>query len=363
MLGSGRDNLILAAPGEAQRAERARHFCAEFCRPGGRPKYVLGRNVYTRSVAERVVLAGIIDDYADADRHLGLPVVRATDVPRDALVLNAAGGRPLTARRHLDALGLENLDYFAFLKWSGLPLAPVVFNDGFAQDHAAHAAEYEWIVGRVEDESSRLVLRKLISFRLKYDIELLDGFESRLEAQYFEDFLKLRTEGESFVDIGGYDGANSLEFIRRCPGYGVIHVFEPEAANYRACVATLAGRANVHVHQVGLAAAPGSVRLASSGSTARIADEGASIAVKRLDDVIHEVPTFIKMDVEGVEAAVIEGAGEIIRRHRPRLAICVYHNAGDFWRIPRQVLALRADYRIHVRHYTESIYETVMFFV
>lgn len=363
MLDEG-SSLIPALPGAEQRAARARRFCAEFCGRGGRPKYVLGRNVYTESVAGQVALDGIVDDYADAERHLGLPLLRAADLPADALVINAAGGRPLAARRRLDELRLENLDYFAFLKWSGLPLTPVVFNEGFAEDFAAHASDYEWIVGRVADETSRTILRKLIGFRLEYDLEFLAGFETRPQAQYFEDFLQLRADGEIFVDIGGYDGANSLEFIRRCPGYRAVHVFEPEARNYEACRSVLAGRANVHVHRLGLAAAAGRVRMASSGSTARIcADGGEPIAVARLDDVLVGAPTFVKMDVEGAEAAVIEGADETIRRHRPRLAICVYHNAGDFWRIPRQVLALRDDYRVYVRHYTESIYETVMFFV
>jgi hypothetical protein len=88
-----------------------------------------------------------------------------------------------------------------------------------------------------------------------------------------------------------------------------------------------------------------------------------TIEVDRLDDVLDEAPTLIKIDIEGEEAAAIEGARRTIAAHHPRLAICVYHRAGDFWRIPRQVLAIRDDYDIYLRHYTESIYETVMFFM
>ena len=85
----------------------------------------------------------------------------------------------------------------------------------------------------------------------------------------------------------------------------------------------------------------------------------------RLEDVLQDrfKPTLIKMDIEGAELLEIEGSKHNITTYHPRLAICVYHNVGDFWRIPRKILSLRSDYQIYLRHYTESIYETVMFFI
>ena len=356
--------LILSAPGEAGREAAARRFAAAFLAPGGAPRYVLGRNVYAASLARALPLAGVIDDAAPGGAWQGLPVVRADGVPRDALVINAAGGRPLTAKARLDALGLANLDYFAFLKVAGLPLAPVVFNEGFGEDYVAHADQYAWLAGRLADDESRRLLAQLASFRVKLDIELLRGLAQREHEQYFEDFLALAPAGEVFVDVGGFDGATSLEFIRRCPGYRAVHLFEPEPANLARCRAALAGHPNVHCHGLGLAAAPQDLRLEPQGSASRVAAEGTvDIRVARLDDVVDDAPTFIKIDTEGWEADALAGAAGTIAAHRPRLAVSVYHRAGDFWRIPRQVLAWRDDYRLYLRHYTESIYETVMFFV
>jgi len=356
--------VILTAPGEAERAAAAQRFCAEFLAAGPRPKYLLGRNVYAESVAKHVDLSGFVDDFTSEASYLGRPVVRSQDIPAGALVLNAAGGRPLSAKRRLDELGLENLDYFAFANYAGLPLVPVVFNEGFGEEFQANEAEYRWIEGRFYDELSCSLFRKLTSFRLKYDLELLRGFEAREHAQYFEDFLDLQPAGETFVDVGGYDGANSREFIRRCPGYRAVHVFEPEPQNYRKCVAALGSAAKVHCHPFGLSDARRTLRLTAQGSGSKIVEDGAVvIEVDRLDDVLQEAPTLIKIDIEGEEAAAITGARRTIAAHHPRLAICVYHRAGDFWRIPRQVLAIRDDYDIYLRHYTESIYETVMFFM
>ena len=69
------------------------------------------------------------------------------------------------------------------------------------------------------------------------------------------------------------------------------------------------------------------------------------------------------MDIEGAELAALGGAQKTILRDKPRLAISVYHRPSDIWTIPRKLLSIHPDYKIYLRHYTESVYETVMFFI
>ncbi|MEA2903259.1 MAG: hypothetical protein QOI12_646 [Alphaproteobacteria bacterium] len=355
--------LILSAPHEQERSAQARRFCSEFCGKNDRPKFVLGRNVYVEGIVKSADVEGIIDDYTAEKTFLGLPVFKTAEIPRDAMVVAAAGGRPLTAKRNLEEAGFECLDYFSFHRWSGLPLTEVVFNEGFADDFHAQRSEYEWIYDRLHDQASKDIFSKLVSFRLKYDLALLDGFKPMEDVQYFEDFLKLAPDGETFVDVGGFDGFTSREFIKRCPDYRAVHVFEPEPTNYQLCKAKLLAFDNVHVYQMGLSDAKRRLHLSARGSASKISEHGGTaISVDRLDDVLADRSTFMKMDIEGAEAAAIEGARSTIGRDGPRLAISVYHNAGDFWRIPRQILSIRDDYMVMLRHYTESIYETVMFF-
>ena len=59
----------------------------------------------------------------------------------------------------------------------------------------------------------------------------------------------------------------------------------------------------------------------------------------------------------------IVGAETVIRKWHPSMAICVYHKPDDFWKIPEQVLAIRNDYKLYMRHYTQGSDETVMFFI
>ena len=45
------------------------------------------------------------------------------------------------------------------------------------------------------------------------------------------------------------------------------------------------------------------------------------------------------------------------------MAICIYHNQEHFWKVPELVLRLNPEYKIYIRHYTEGLRETVMYFV
>ena len=342
----------------------ALQFCNEFCQDSTVPKYILGRNIYAQSVAQSVLVTGFIDDFTDEHHYLGLPIVKAMSVPKKALVLNASGGRPLSARARLDSEGLRNLDYFAFSKISGLSLTPMRFNEGFQEEFLLNRSKYEWAYQLLNDSESRSVFEKLVRFRFDYDLSHLEGFQQREDIQYFEDFLALKPEGETFIDAGCYDGYTSLEFIKRCPHYRAVYAFEPDSNNFQICKAALRDYTNTQCYPMGLSNAKGTLQFDVSGSTSRISETGSvSINVDRLDDIINDKPTLIKMDIEGGESAAIEGAKKTIKSNRPRLAISAYHSAGDFWSIPRQILAIRDDYDIYMRHYTECIYETVLFFM
>lgn len=356
---------ILNNPNAESDRKNARLFCSAFFEECERPKFILGRNIYAISIADYVDVDGFIDDYTDEQFYLGRPIVKLSKVPPEALVINAAGGRPLSAGARLTDAGLTHLDYFSVYKNSGYPLIAMRFNEGFEEDLANNEDKYCWINELLEDEESKVIFRKLVSFRADYDIHHLSGFTWREDLQYFENFLKLNGENETFIDVGGFDGFTSVEFIKKCPDYKSVHIFEPEPSNYQNCLKRLAPYQNIHIHNLGLSNIRTNLKINVQGSASTVSEDGiVSIKVDRLDAVLTEdIATFIKIDIEGEEIAALEGAQDIIKQHHPRLAISIYHRAGDFWRIPELVLSIRNDYKIYVRHYTECIYETVMFFV
>lgn len=344
--------------------QRALDLCKRFIDLPAARRFVFGRNVYTEAVAGKLELAGVIDDFTSETSFAGLPVVKTDDLPADAMVLAASGGRPLTVRKLLDARGIANLDYFQFQKWSGLDLSEAVFNEGFGQRFADNQDKVDWLFARLADEESREILRKLLSFRYNHDLKMLEGFTERQTEQYFEPFFTLSGEHPVFVDVGGFDGYTSAEFVRKCPGYDSVFIFEPEPFNGKRCQERLASFGNIHVLPFGAGQENCTLRFSSDGSASAVRENGEfEVEIRRIDDLVDRPPTFIKIDIEGSESMAIEGARNSIATHKPALAIAVYHGPGDFWDIPCQVLSINDDYKIYIRHYTESIYETVMYFV
>lgn len=352
-------------PSIAQWPKESLQFCESFLNDSKLPKYILGRNIYTEALCNLLKVDGIIDDFTSESTYKDLPIVRLNNIPDNALVLNVSGGRPLSANKRLDDAGISNLDYFAFYKITGLKLPEIRFNEGFSQEYLENKENYAWIFNLLNDEESRECFRKLINFRFSYDISHLKGFAQREDVQYFEDFLELKQKGETFIDVGAFDGYTTKEFIKRCPEFEKIISFEPDNTNFKKCRENLNIYNGVRCLPIGLSNRKDTLRFDVSGSASKISDSGTvSIEVDRLDDLLTTIkPTFIKMDIEGGEGNAIEGASQTILANHPRLAISVYHSAGDFWKIPKQILSIRSDYEIKLRHYTESIYETVMFFL
>lgn len=88
-------------------------------------------------------------------------------------------------------------------------------------------------------------------------------------------------------------------------------------------------------------------------STISIDDFASRNNVLRID--------FIKMDIEGAELNALQGAVNVIRRCKPKLAISVYHDLSDFATVPAFISSLNLGYRFYLDHYTIHEEETVLF--
>jgi hypothetical protein len=104
----------------------------------------------------------------------------------------------------------------------------------------------------------------------------------------------------------------------------------------------------------------GSLRFHATGSVGSsfepgpAADDVTSIEVTTIDALAEELgpPTLVKCEAEGADRQVVEGAARTIARHKPRLAVTVYHLPDDFLVLLPQLRAANPDYRLALRHYT-----------
>lgn len=85
----------------------------------------------------------------------------------------------------------------------------------------------------------------------------------------------------------------------------------------------------------------GHVRSGGRGPEAAPAAESIDVAVTTLDQFVrdgHRPPTFVKIDVEGSEGAVLRGAAATLANHRPTLLIELHTPEQDV-QVGRELLA------------------------
>lgn len=190
--------------------------------------------------------------------------------------------------------------------------------------------------------------------------------------QYFDpDIIKLR-ENEVFVDAGVLNLGTSLRFIEECERQQIqkfkIHAFEPDTISYQRCLEIqkkLPG-VDLHLHHAGLWSEKTTLYFAemgNGGSKITQQETGTYIDTVSLDQCVSDKVTFIKMDIEGAELEALKGSREIIQKYRPRLAICIYHKQEDLVEIPVYLKELVPEYKLYVRHYSNSAEETVLYAV
>ena len=134
------------------------------------------------------------------------------------------------------------------------------------------------------------------------------------------------------IDIGGNRGVFAYRFWKLGAN---VEVFEPNPLCATVLSAWSVGKSNVHVHAVALSSAPGTANLhipvddsgAEHDASASIENNGFKnsrdqlVELKMLDSYNFQDVTMIKIDVEGHERSVIEGAENTLRSYFPALLI------------------------------------------
>ena len=333
-------------------------------------KYILGRTPFGQLAKSRLKEKGVeieayIDQFSSEVEFDELPVIHSlVNIPRNSIILNGVvSANPYSAKKQLDKAGVLHIDFFSLIRFGGLNLT-IPFWEGFYESYENRKSEYDWLYDKLADDQSRVVLNKLLDFRLNYNLDAMDGFVKNMKEQYYEPFLDLKKSGESFCDIGGFDGNTTIEFIKRCPNYSKIYFFEPEPDILNQAKNALSCFDKIDYYPYAISDKREVLHFTSSDDSSMVSETGEiEVQAEKIDNVVNSPVTFLKMDIEGSEALAIEGAKQTILKYHPRLAICVYHKGADFIDIPKQVLEIRSDYDLYMRHYTEGIIETVMFFM
>ena len=221
---------------------------------------------------------------------------------------------------------------------------------------------------KLADDASRVTLYGLLLLRLTYDRSALRYGISEDGDEYFATRSVSRTfqlgDDEYFIDCGASTGPVLQKFLGATDWqFRAYHGFEPDPKNFARLNAFGALELpNVHFHNAAVADKPGNLRFVGGADYSCRLDPNGNIEVPAvaLDDVVPEA-SFIKMDIEGAEVAALHGARGLISRHRPRLAITVYHYAHDLLNIFDAIAGMGVSYRYRLAHYRQYYLDTVLY--
>ena len=216
----------------------------------------------------------------------------------------------------------------------------------------------------VQDNESKQVLMDIIRFCLTGN----QISRNPLDTVYFDnDIIKL-SPSEVFADVGMFTADTAEDFFKNTHNkYTHYYGFEPDSATLEKARLFLANRSNTTTEGKGVWSCETTLYFSEQhiNENAACTNENV-IEVISLDNYFAKkphIPTFIKMDIEGSELEALKGAECIIRDHKPKLAICIYHRPEDIYTLPEIIKSFRDDYKFYIRHYTNNMCDTVLYAV
>ena len=146
-----------------------------------------------------------------------------------------------------------------------------------------------------------------------------------------EALLALCRPGDTVLDVGANIGVTALRMARSVGPEGRVYAFEPDPANHARFEALCRVNAVRNVEPLPLAASNRSgevlleVRDRHNLGMNQVGATGRPVAAITLDEFVEQRKVsevgVLKIDVEGFECSVLEGARHLIERYRPRLFV------------------------------------------
>ncbi len=262
---------------------------------------------------------------------------------REMIVLVAFGSARSEVLENIKRISLEQELYVPEVAVYGGGL----FNLRFAKENKQRL---ERIYNLLADDLSRKTFSDLIYYKITGNPEYLYSCEISPDEAY-SSFLHL-DDNETFVDLGAYNGDTVLDFIERANGkYSKIYALEPDRKSFSKLLKSTENIANIECINACVSDFVGTVDFSMRGGRNSSIGGGAPTNCTTVDAILEDNgATLIKYDVEGEEIAAIRGSRKTILESKPKLQIAAYHRIEDIFSIPEEILSLRDDYKIYLRH-------------
>ncbi len=250
----------------------------------------------------------------------------------------------------------------------------MIFDPAEYEEHAHRLMAAQALLRYAQDgEIYRLVratLRPKTDLRHEYAqvIELC----GRMGRQYFDHINVAAIQ--TVLEGGVADGWNAVQFLASFSS-AVVYGFEPDITLFDRSYYRdfLLNTGRFHHSPLGLWQKLGHLQFElNRACTSRVTNDAAKsstgfLEMISIDEFVLErgisKVDFIKLDIEGSEWHALQGARQTIAKHRPQIAVCIYHLLEHYYEIPLLLADCTEDYVFRIGHYSpfHIFSETVLY--
>ena len=206
--------------------------------------------------------------------------------------------------------------------------------------------------------------------RFKYPLEIevfITFYIFGLKQYNIKNIFEVKNDAVIF-DIGAFKGDTAYFFSKKCSNKARIYAFEPDENNYKVLLKIKEKYKlnNVITKNILLSNAEKEIDFVSMIENTPTIKKNAITIDKFVEENNIEKIDYIKMDVEGAEKNILEGAIKTIKKFKPSLAIAIYHGGKlfmeDFYNIPIFIKnVINEDYEYYIRTFHPAGLETILF--
>jgi FkbM family methyltransferase len=155
-----------------------------------------------------------------------------------------------------------------------------------------------------------------------YDLHCTDPLW--LEMRFIRDHMI--SQGDVILECGGHHGCTTIVLSKWVGDGGKVITFEPLPKNCNIIEKNIEQNRlqNVTLERKAVGAERGKITINDvSNSSVALSGRGVEVELTRLDEYEYLNPTFLKIDVEGFELQVLQGAKRMLSK-RPKFAIEIH---------------------------------------
>ncbi|SHN68598.1 FkbM family methyltransferase [Desulfovibrio litoralis] len=247
------------------------------------------------------------------------------------------------------------LQYKMIMSFYGMPIPVELPNTPYPQT--------KWL--KLIDEAKAFVKNNHVIQNATDDfLDIIDTWI--LESYALSGICEAKT-GDIVFDCGTFTGNTSLYFSQKVGDSGHVYGFEAGPSTFKTYKHNTQSVKNLTQINAAVSDQCGEMFFANDGCAGGGLNKDGQISVKTINlDTFYQENNlsrvdFIKMDIEGAEEAALIGAETIIKKHKPQMAISAYHKDTDLTDLPKRILTICPDYSFQLRHFSNCVYETVLF--